>query len=525
MTFDQVGTLYNQITNELVGGVTHANQQTLIRQVSTVQNQIQGLIDNGSFNSFADPVNGNVTVVHAQNIADQMNFLKAQISNFGTNSFTPKFINDVVRDVQDIVAGDQNLTNLAQQNNHAGFQQVSNLLTPPTPFPDSGAQTNTLLQFISDSNSLASRAQALAGSNSNSAAVQTLINDIHTFSTNADAYSTAQGGLFSARFNNEFTLNGVQGTASNELIAGLQTGNASLVNGAASVLTANAMDVRSNMLVTGQTFAPAANGGIPATINDVNTAGIVFNDAATKLIGGVYSGNQASIVNDLNAVQTGLKNAITSQAITGNALQDVNHVNTLVAQESALVSGINTANPTQVSRVNAQINHDQTQILNIINNDPTLAGLAAGNNGGTAGFAALPPTHAIHNAAAMANAAPAANAPAPAIAATPAANAPAAASAATPVANAPAAANPAPAVGDNLAAMVDAAMANLTSPPAAMAAAAAGANIPAAANPAPAALSPPPAAADHAAIDTAHHSFLDNHHISTAHDQLHHLWG
>jgi hypothetical protein len=174
MTFDQVGTLYNKITNELVGGVTHANQQTLIQQVSTVQNQIQGLINNGSLNSFADPVNGNVTLVHAQNIADQMNFLKGQISNFGTNSFTPKFINDVVRDVQDIVAGDQNLTNLAQQNNHAGFQQVSNLLTPPTPFPDSGAQTNTLLQFISDSNSLASRAQALAGSDPKSAAFKHL---------------------------------------------------------------------------------------------------------------------------------------------------------------------------------------------------------------------------------------------------------------------------------------------------------------------------------------------------------------
>ena len=462
MTFDQIGTLYNQITNDLVGGVTHANQKTLIRQVSTIQNQIQGLINNGSFNNFADPVNGNVTLVHAQNIADQMNFLKTQISNFGTNSFTPKFINDVVRDVQDIVAADQNLTNLAQQNNHAGFQQVSNLLTPPTPFPDSGAQTNTLLQFISDSNSLASRAQALAGSNPNSAAVQTLINDIHTFSTNADAYSTAQGGLFSARFNNEFTLNGVQGTASKELIAGLQTGNASLANGAASVLTANAMDVRGNMLVTGQTFTAAANGGIPATINDVNTAGAVFNDATTKLIGGVYSGNQASIVNDLNAVQTGLKNAVANQAITGNALQDVNHVNTILAQESALVGGINTANPTHVSRVNAQINHDQTQILNIIIMIQHLRDLQQEIMEEQRDFAAFPPTHAIHNAAAMANAAPAPNAPA-------------AANAATPVANAPAAANPAPAAGDHPAAMVDAAMANLASPPAAMAAAAAAA--------------------------------------------------
>src|SRR5262249_27386979 len=243
--------LYNTISNELEGGVSHQNQATLIGQVSTVQTQLQHLINSGALNNLDGAGNPAVSVVHAQNIADQMNFLKSQISNFGSDAFNPKLINDVVRDVQDIVAGDTGLSALAHQNNHSGFQQVSYLLTAPTPFPDSGAQTATLLQFVADSNSLAERAQALAGTDPNSAAVQQLITDIHTFSANADAYSTAQGGLFSARFNNEFNLNGVQGTASRELITGLQTGNADLVNGAASVLSANASDVRGNMLATG----------------------------------------------------------------------------------------------------------------------------------------------------------------------------------------------------------------------------------------------------------------------------------
>src|SRR5882762_3820588 len=149
-------------------------------------------------------------------MARQMTF--AEIGTFGTDTFAPKFINDVIRDVQDIVAGDTALAALAHQGNHSGFQQVSFLLTPPTPFPDSGAQTATLLQFVADSNSLATRAQALAGTDPNSTAVHNLEADIHTFSVNADAYSTAQAGLFSARFNNEFNLNGVQGTASHELI-------------------------------------------------------------------------------------------------------------------------------------------------------------------------------------------------------------------------------------------------------------------------------------------------------------------
>jgi hypothetical protein len=389
MTFAEIGTLYNSISNELEGGVTHQNQALLVKQVSTIQTQLQNLIDSGALSNVNGAGNPAVSVVHAQNVADQMSFLKEQIGAFGTDAFTPKFINDVVRDVQDIVTGDTALSALAQQNNHSGFQQVSFLLTDPTPFPDSGAQTATLLQFVADSNSLAERAQALAGADPISAEAQQLIKDIQSFSMNADAYSTAQGGLFSARFNNEFNLNGVQGTASREMITGLKTGNADLVNGAAAVLVGNAEDVRGNMLVTGDTFTPAPNGGIPDNIQTVHDAGVVFNDAMTKLIGGVYSGNQMSIVNDLNATKTGLQNAISAQGLTGRALQNAEKIMTLLDKEAALVDGIDTANPTQVSAVNGQIGKVQSQILNTINHDATLSAQAVGADGAT-GFAALP---------------------------------------------------------------------------------------------------------------------------------------
>jgi len=154
MTFADIGTLYNSIANELQGGVTPQNQDLLIHQVSTVQTQLQNLINSGALNSVDGAGNPAVSVVHAQNIVDQMNFLKTEIGAFGTDTYVPKFINDVVRDVQDIVAGDTVLTALAHQGNHSGFQQVSFLLTDPAPFPDSGAQTETLLQFIKDSNLL-----------------------------------------------------------------------------------------------------------------------------------------------------------------------------------------------------------------------------------------------------------------------------------------------------------------------------------------------------------------------------------
>jgi len=385
MSFAEIGTLYNTISNELEGGVTSRDQGLLLNQVSTVQAQLQGLIDRGALNNL-----DGTSLVHAQNIADQMNFLKSEIAKFGGNAFDPKFINDVVRDVQDIVAGDAGLSALAHQGNHSGFQQVSFLLTDPTPFPDTPLQTDTLLKFIADSNSLAERASALKGADPNSADVHQLVADINTFSTNADAYSTAQGGLFSARFNNEFNLDGVQGTASRELVKGLETGDAKLVDGAAAVLTANAQDVRGNMLAQGDTFTPAPNGGIPDVINTVHDAGVVFNDAMTKLIGGVYSGNQQSILNDLNATKAGLQSAITEQGITGSALDHINKVIGLLDKESSLVASIDTAAPTQVAGINGQINTVEAKILNLVNHDATLASLSAGADG-TSGFVALPP--------------------------------------------------------------------------------------------------------------------------------------
>src|SRR5215475_5123680 len=174
MTFAEIGTLYNTINNELEGGVTHLNQPLLLQQVGTVQTQLQNLINSGALDNLDGAGNPAISVVHAQNIADQMNFLHTEIGAFETDTYVPKFINDVVKDVQDIVASDPQLTALAHQDGHAGFEQFSFLLAPPTPFPDSGAQTATFLQFIADSNSLGERAQALAGADPNSAAVTQL---------------------------------------------------------------------------------------------------------------------------------------------------------------------------------------------------------------------------------------------------------------------------------------------------------------------------------------------------------------
>lgn len=364
LNFAQLGALYNTVSNELTGGVSQLTKPLLLIQVGFIQKGVQALVNNGAFDDGA-------TITHAQNIADQMNFLQNQIQNFGTDKFNPKFINDVIRDVQDIVQNDPNLA-AAVADNH-GFQQVSNLLTPPTPFPDTPLQTSTLLKFIADSNDLAGRAHEVAN---NGATDANLVNDIQAFSAAADAYSTAQGGLFSARFNNEFTNNGVQGTASRELINGLNAHDANLINGAADVLAANAADVRTNMLVTDQT--PPTPNPLPAA-DSVHNAGLFFDDAATKLIGGVYAGNQASIVSDLHNAATGVQADVTAQNLTGDALAHANKVIGLLGHEAGLVAGIDTANPQPVAFVNNLIGLDQAAILNTVNGDATLTGLANGS--------------------------------------------------------------------------------------------------------------------------------------------------
>jgi|SRR6516165_1147376 hypothetical protein len=388
LNFSQLGSLFNAINNEVTGGVSASNQQLLLDQVNTMQQGLQTLATNGMFTDGA-------TITHLQNMADQMSYLSAGISQFGqgaitgngfnvsSGTFDPKFINDVVRDVQDIAQADPNLAGMVAGNH--GFQQVSNLLTPPTPYNDTAAQDAFMVNFVSQSNSLANRAVAVA----NGGTDPNLVTDLQNFQAANVAFDAQQPGLYQARFINELANNSVSSTAINEIINGIHNNNPALINGAATVLTQNAADVSGNNqfmgidIGTGQPVpAPLA----PPAADSVHNGGLFFNDAATKLIGGVYAGNQASIVSDLHNAATGVQTDITAQPLTGQALTDAQSVISLLGQEAGAVAGINTANPTPVAAVNAAIGADQAQILNIVNNDATLHNLANG------GFLPNPPT-------------------------------------------------------------------------------------------------------------------------------------
>ena len=164
-----------------------------------------------------------VSAIHAQNVVDQLNLEMNAIKTVGMEPFAAKYINDVQRDLIDIVQGDDALVALATKGNHNGFAAVPDLLVPPAEFQGDQMQTDFMKNFAATSQSLADKAVALAD-NHGSARMQQLVSDIQTFEKGASEFSLKQGALYSARFDNEFAENGVNGTTSRALIDGLQTG-------------------------------------------------------------------------------------------------------------------------------------------------------------------------------------------------------------------------------------------------------------------------------------------------------------
>ena len=158
---------------------------------------------------------------------------------------------------------------------------------------------------------------------------------------------------------------------------------------AANVLAANAADVAGNMLGIGDAPVPTGN-GIPAHIDTFAQAGAVFNDATTKLIGGVYDGtqndgNRQSILNDLNATRTGLSDLITAhpdefQGATGTHVQQIV---SLLGKEIGAVEAAGSGSHGMVP-----INAIHRGIIAIVQNDPALQSIAT--DGDNVGFSALP---------------------------------------------------------------------------------------------------------------------------------------
>src|SRR5262245_20235431 len=327
--------LFNDATTREIGGVGPDQVNLIVSDLIGVKQML----------SAAVPQINNLSDLHVQNIIAQLDEEIASVENanapagtliLGTDlgQFVGRAINDIHRDIIDIAQGD------------AGVQAIFNptplpdLNTPPAPFHDSAEQTAFITQWIQDSNHLGQMATTIAN-NGFQGDIAGLVQQIQTFADNANAFDQAQGGLWSARFWNEFRVDGTTGVAAKALIEGLQTQNAGEVAAAAEQLAANSGDVGGNNLkADGGTYADviaaaqatavtpnssgagvraaaaaeagagAGAGAAAAAAAAGLTATDLYNDATTREIGGVGPDQVNLIVSDLIGVKQMLSAAV-----------------------------------------------------------------------------------------------------------------------------------------------------------------------------------------------------------------------
>src|SRR6185312_6409972 len=317
------------------------------------------------------------------------------------------------RDIIDIAQGDP------------GVQAIFNptplpaLNTPPAPFHDSADQTTFITQWIQDSNHLGQAAIAIEN-NGFTGDIAGLVQQIQTYAGNSNAFDQAQGGLWSARFWNEFRSDGTSGVAAAALIEGLQNHNAGEVNAAAEQLAANSGDVGSNNLMAdGGSYAAVVaaaqatavtpnpptgggdgggNGGTGGTTG-LNPGDLyfenMFNDATRILEGGLWHnnvevGNQGHgtdvrYIADLQLVQTGLTADVAANDFAGVQLADVNKVLADITTALNAVPGAVNNDPA----AEATLRTAHLDIINTIENDAVLQALSIKD--GNPGFNFAPP--------------------------------------------------------------------------------------------------------------------------------------
>ncbi|MEO8317383.1 MAG: hypothetical protein ABI561_03575, partial [Bradyrhizobium sp.] len=240
-TFAELGAIFDDAQSKSLGGINADNIAAIQADLQTVHDGLLTLMQDHP------QMFGGATGIHASTIVDQINL---QLTNFdhqyGFNPDAAKATNDNLLDIADIVAGDDNLANMASANGVHGWTPAPFTDVVPTPYQDNAAQTNFWADFIASGNSLGAQAEQLVATG-DAQAIGAFIQTLQGWQTNVTNFDAAQGGVFEARFDNE--LLGKDSTVGADvaaMIQGLQTHNAALVTAAAEGFHDNAADVSGN---------------------------------------------------------------------------------------------------------------------------------------------------------------------------------------------------------------------------------------------------------------------------------------
>jgi hypothetical protein len=244
-----IGAIFNDAANLMVGGVNSSNIDAIRADINAAQTDLKQLMA-------AHPDEfGGLTGVHADTVVRQLALETKFLNQVGTNPDAGRASNDNMLDIIDIVQGDTNLANMANQNGVSGFSVFPDKIADTPKYQDNADQTNFWSNFIAQSNSLGQAAEAAVASG-DKATINSLITEIKAFEKTSANFDMSQGGIFEARFDNELAKgSSTLGAEVAAMVKGLKTGNAALVTAAAEEMHANAADVGGNNLpVNGGTY-------------------------------------------------------------------------------------------------------------------------------------------------------------------------------------------------------------------------------------------------------------------------------
>ena len=191
-----IGAIFNDAANLMVGGVNSSNIGAIMADVNAARTDLQQLMA-------AHPDEfGGLTGIHADTVVRQLALENTFLNQVGTNPDAGRASNDNMLDIIDIIQGDTNLANMANQGGVAGFSVLPDKIGETPKYQDNADQTNFWANFIAQSNSFGQAAEAAVASGDKTA-INGLITQIKAFETNSANFDQSQGGIFEARFDNE----------------------------------------------------------------------------------------------------------------------------------------------------------------------------------------------------------------------------------------------------------------------------------------------------------------------------------
>jgi len=243
----EIGAIFNDAADKILGGVNDGNRQEITDDINAVITDMEALMS-------ANPqLFEGLTGVHADAVVRQLQLELTYINDPSISPDAGHASTDNILDIIDIIQHDANLADMATQGGISGFSPFPDAENPTPIHLDNGAQTVFLANFIAYSNSFGQQAIDLMGSG-DTQAVATLIDNLKAFEKYVTDFGAAESG------NELLGATGTLGAEIAAMIKGLQTGDATLVTAAADQMHGNAAD--------------AGDHNVPATGGTYNTDGV-----------------------------------------------------------------------------------------------------------------------------------------------------------------------------------------------------------------------------------------------------------